>query len=91
MNDLQILALLFGQMVPFTGKGIDDPHGHQCPKCEHVWEHDPREIGPSKDDHDLAHTCPKCKTFSDGCLEKFYNVIALWKGWGDIYENLVQD
>lgn len=31
-------------------------HKHECPKCETVWQHDPKTFRPG----DRPHVCPSC-------------------------------
>lgn len=46
----------------------DRLHGHQCPRCWHIWEHHPDDMHSSAEFYD-GHTCPKCGYDGDECRD----------------------
>lgn len=43
-------------------------HGHQCARCDHVWEHHPDDL-VTHDDFLLGHQCLACGYDGDECYE----------------------
>lgn len=46
----------------------DRLHGHECPRCETVWEHHPDDFHNDVA-FDEAHICPACKYDGPQCRD----------------------
>lgn len=44
----------------------DRLHGHECPRCNHVWEHHPMDL-KTHEDYIEGHKCQRCGYDGDEC------------------------
>lgn len=71
ISEEEIMRILGFQVGgPDLNYGRHDEHAHQCPACDHIWEHDRANIHTDAQNEE-AHTCPKCRFAGDECYTKY--------------------
>lgn len=61
---------------------VEGKHRHECELCHTAWEHvDDIPMQTTKEEFDLAHTCPKCKALQYNIWPNTYDQLtpAFWE------------